>query len=48
MDDGKQRQVEDETRRLVVLVEEATGLRSRWNGTVRIIDLATAALTFVV
>ena len=40
-----QSQVEDETRRLVVLVEEITGLRSRWNGTVRIIDTATAALT---
>lgn len=38
-----QSQVEDETRRLVALVEETTGLRSRWNGTVRIIDAATAA-----
>lgn len=40
-----QSQVEDETRRLVALVEETTGLRSRWNGTVWIIDAATAALT---
>ncbi len=45
MEDGRQRQVEGETRRLVALVEEATGLRSRWNGTVRVIDVATAALT---
>lgn len=45
MDDGTQKQVEDEPRRLVLLVEEVTGLRSRWNGTVRIIDVATAALT---
>lgn len=45
MDDGRQKQVEDETRRLVLVVEEVTGLRSRWNGTVRIIDVATAALT---
>ncbi len=37
--------VEDETRRLVALVEETTGLQSRWNGTVRVIDAATAALT---
>ena len=40
-----QSQVEDETRRLVALVEETTGLRSRCNGTVRVIDAATAALT---
>lgn len=45
MEGGRQKQVEDETRRLVLLVEESTGLRSRWNGTVRIIDSATAALT---
>ena len=32
MDDHAQQQVEEETRRLVALVEEITGLRSRWNG----------------
>ena len=32
MDDRSQEQVEDETQRLVALVEEMTGLRSRWSG----------------
>ena len=42
MEDGRQKQVEEETRRLVLLVEEITGLRSRWNG--RIILLEDAAM----
>jgi len=36
--------VEDEVRQVVAFVEETTGLRSRWNGTVRVMDVATAAL----
>ena len=32
MDDRAQEQVEDETRRLVAIVEEITGLHSRWSG----------------
>jgi len=42
MDDHAQKQVEEETRRLVALVEEITGLRSRWNG--QIILLGDAAM----
>ncbi len=41
---GTQDRVEDEARQVVAFVEEMTGLRSRWNGTVRVVDAATAAL----
>lgn len=38
MDAQMQSQIEDETRRLVALVEETTGLRSRWNGQVVVLE----------
>ena len=46
MDDNEQRQVEDETRRLVGLVEEATGLRSRWNGEIILLEDAAMVPLF--
>lgn len=42
MDNHAQEQVEEETRRLVALVEEMAGLHSRWNG--RIVLLEDAAM----
>ena len=45
MDARMQSKVEDEARRLVLLVEERTGLRSRWNGQVFVLeDAAMQAL----
>ena len=34
MDEDAEKQLEEEVRQLTALVEEATGLRSRWNGQV--------------
>lgn len=41
---GTQKQVEGEVRQIVAFIEETTGLRSRWNGGVRVVDSDTAAL----
>jgi hypothetical protein len=41
---GTQDRLEGEVRQVVAFVERMTGLRSRWNGTVRVVDAATAAL----
>ena len=38
-------EIGDEVREVVTFVEEMTGLRSRWNGTVQVMDAATAALS---
>lgn len=40
MQGGLMADVEDEVRQVVAFVEETTGLRSRWNGTVRVMDTA--------
>lgn len=39
-----QERMESEVRQVVAFVEETTGLRSRWNGSVRMVDVGTAAL----
>ena len=38
MDDHGQEQAEEEARRLVLLVEKITGLRSRWNGQIMLME----------
>ena len=40
----KSRDLTDEVRRVVDIVEEITGLRSRWNGTVHVLDAQSAVL----
>ena len=41
---GTEDQLEGEVQQIVAFVEGMTGLRSRWNGTVRVMDTTTAAL----
>ena len=43
---GTQERVEGEMRQIVAFVEGTTRLRSRWNGSVRVVDTNTAALLF--
>ena len=43
-EDGAQESIEGEVRQIVAFVEETTGLRSRWNGSIRMVDADTAAL----
>jgi len=38
------RDLEDKVRQTVAFIEATTGLRSRWNGTVRVVDATTASL----
>lgn len=41
---GTQEGIEGKVAQIVAFVEETTGLRSRWNGSVRVVDSDTAAL----